>query len=144
MTDILHDFPVAGTVSAVFAAVASSDGLEKWWTRGGAGDGRLGATWDFDFGPQFRWQGVVTAFEQDTLIEWELTVADPDWQGTRVRIALEAPAGGLVWVRFAHLGWREPSEHFRITSYCWAMYLRLLKHWVQRGETVPYDRRLEI
>lgn len=144
MADILHDFPVAGTRSAVFAAVATPEGLEKWWTRGGAGEAVLGATWEFDFGPHYQWQGVVRSLEADRLIEWELIVADPDWRGTMVRLELEEQVGGLVWVRFAHSGWREASEHYRITSFCWAMYLRQMKHWVQRRETVPYDRRLEV
>lgn len=80
----------------------------------------------------------------DRLIEWELTVADPDWLGTLVRVELEEQPRGGGWVRFAHSGWRQASEHYRITSFCWAMYLCHMKHWVQRGETVPYDRRLEV
>ncbi len=144
MPDILHDFPVIGTRAAVFAAVATPEGLEKWWTRGGDGEPAVGAVWSLDFGPQYQWQAVVRHLEPDRLIEWELTVADPDWTGTRVRIALEDPPGGLTWVRFSHSGWREASEHYRISSFCWAMYLRLMKHWVEKRETVPYDRRLAV
>jgi uncharacterized protein YndB with AHSA1/START domain len=144
MAEILFDFPIIGPPAAVFAAVATPDGLEKWWTRGGTGEGAVGAVWAFDFGPSYQWKGVVRAFEAERLIEWELTVADPDWTGTRVRIALDDPPGGLTWVRFAHTGWREPNEHHRITAFCWAMYLRHMKHWVQDGRTVPYDRRLEV
>ena len=47
-------------------------------------------------------------------------------------------------MNFAHTGWRNAGEHFRITSDCWAMYLRVLKNWLQRGEVVPYDQRLEV
>lgn len=142
--EILHDFPVASTRAAVFAAIATPEGLEKWWTRGGSGEPALGATWQFDFGPSYQWEGVVLRFEQDRLIEWQLTDADADWKGSRVRISLDDHPGGLTWVRFAHDGWRDASEHYRISSYCWAMYLRHMKHWVQRGETVPYDRRLDV
>ncbi|MBK7905219.1 MAG: SRPBCC domain-containing protein [Gemmatimonadetes bacterium] len=145
MPDILFDFPVAATPDKVFEAVATPDGLPRWWTRTPAdGDPAVGAVWGFDFGPKFQWQGVVRRFEPGQVVEWELTKADPDWRGTRVRVELEAQPGGLTWVRFAHEGWADAGEHYRISAYCWAMYLRLLKHWVQRGETVPYDRRLEI
>ena len=36
------------------------------------------------------------------------------------------------------------DDHSRISSYCWAIYLRVLKHWIERGERVPYGRRLEV
>ena len=142
--DILHDFPIAGTRAAVFAAVSTPEGLDRWWTLASAGESALGATWQFDFGPGYQWEGVVLRFEQDRLIEWQLTDADADWRGSRVRIALEDRPDGLTWVRFAHEGWREASEHYRISCYCWAMYLRHMKLWVQDGVTVPYDRRLEV
>lgn len=144
MPDILHDFPVLTTREKAFEAVSTPAGLEKWWTRTAAGEPRVGAEWELFFDTGFDWRARVLALEPDRLIEWEITRADADWMGTRVTIDLTDHPGGLVWVRFAHTGWRVPDEHFRISNYCWAMYLRLLKHWLQRGETVPYDRRLEI
>lgn len=57
MPDILVDFPVAGTRAAVFATIATPEGLEKWWTRGGSGEGAIGAIWRVEFGPEFQWGG---------------------------------------------------------------------------------------
>ena len=50
---------------------------------------------------------------------------------------------GVTQVRFHHVGWPEPSEHYRISCFCWAMYLRLLKRYVEKGERVPYEARLD-
>lgn len=144
MSDILHDFPVAAPRTRVFEAVATPRGLDQWWTLTSKGAAERGAEWEFFFDAQYDWRGKVTRVEADRLIEWEITRADADWSSTRVAIELSDHPGGLTWVRFAHTGWREAGEHFRISSYCWAMYLRVLKNWVQRGETVPYDRRLEV
>lgn len=144
MPDILLDFPVAADRAKVFDAVATPEGLEKWWTRSSSGEPALGAVWELFFDKEFDWRGKVVRFEPGKAITWEITRADPDWTSTRVGVELVDHPGGLTWVRFAHTGWREASEHFRISAYCWAMYLRILKHWIQRGETVPYDRRLEI
>lgn len=41
-------------------------------------------------------------------------------------------------MRFSHTGWAEESEHFRISSYCWAVLLRLLKVYVERGKVMPH------
>jgi hypothetical protein len=51
---------------------------------------------------------------------------------------------GLTQVSFHHTGWPENNEHYRISCYCWAMYLRLLKRYVEYGEVVPYEDRLEV
>ncbi len=51
---------------------------------------------------------------------------------------------GVTEVRFHHLGWLEDNEHYRISCYGWAMYLRLLKRYVEYGEVVPYEDRLDV
>ena len=45
-------------------------------------------------------------------------------------------------VRFSHSGWRSENEHYRLSSYCWAMYLRLMRRFAEAGEQVPYDHRM--
>jgi len=59
--------------------------------------------------------------------------SDPD--------TLEAE-GEATRVRFSHSGWGSESEHFRVSSYCWAMYLRVMRRFVESGEQVPYEDRL--
>jgi hypothetical protein len=45
---------------------------------------------------------------------------------------------------FRHTGWAEPNEHFRISNHCWAMYLRILRRYLEYGEIVPYEQRLDV
>ena len=87
----------------------------------------------------------MSACESGRLFELQLTDAMPDWVGSRVRFEIEPPAAGseLTTLRFAHLGWPEVSEHYRISSFCWAMYLRLMKKAIETGEVVPYAERLD-
>jgi hypothetical protein len=117
--------------------------LDQWWTKRSAGSPVLGSEYELWFGPEYDWRAEVTAVAFDRVIEWRLTRALPDWVGTTIRIELEPAATGTQ-VRFAHRGWPAPSEHFRISSYCWAMYLRILTRHVEHGETVPYERRLSV
>ena len=60
----------------------------------------------------------------------------------RVGSAL-TPIDGGTHVRFWHEGWPEANAHDRTSSFCWAMYLRLLKKYVETDEVVAYERRLE-
>jgi uncharacterized protein YndB with AHSA1/START domain len=147
MPDILHDFPVSAPPARVFAAIATPAGLDAWWTLGCEGAPSVGATWRMNFGPGYRWTAAVRAFAADREIEWELVEADDDWRGTRVAIAL-APSGepgnDATQVRFRHTGWRAANDHYRTSSFCWAMYLRLMKRFVETGERTPYAERLDV
>lgn len=143
MSDIRHQFPVSAPVARVFECVSSPDGLDQWWTARAEGTPRTGAVYRLWFGPEYDWRASVTECRPDAVFELQITVAMPDWVGTRIRFELEAAQGGTT-VCFAHSGWPEASEHFRISSYCWAMYLRILKRHLEYGEQVSYERRLEV
>ena len=72
-----------------------------------------------------------------------MTAADKDWMGSRVTFMLDEQKGRTN-VRFSHTGWKEENEHYRTSSFCWAMYLRLLKRYIEAGEFVEYERRLDV
>ena len=142
--DILYDFPVAAPREQVFSAVATPSGIDKWWTNRSIGIARTGATWELGFGEPDDWLARVTAHTEGSEIEWELIEALGDWRGTRVGLILEEAGEGDTSVRFHHRGWRQPNAQYRTSSFCWAMYLRLLKRYLEHGEVVEYSRRLEV
>lgn len=142
MPDILCDFPVNAPIERVFAAISTPEGLDAWWTLRSAGEPRPGATYQFYFGEPYDWRGVVSRLEPGRLIEWHFTRSDADWKGTRVGAELTQTKGGTQ-VQFWHRGGPDTNAHYRTSSFCWAMYLRLLKRWAEAGEVVPYERRLD-
>jgi uncharacterized protein YndB with AHSA1/START domain len=142
MPDILHDLPVAASPARVFRAVSAPEELDRWWTRRASGPPVEGAEYELWFGPRYDWRARVTQCLRPRAFELELTRADADWLGTHVGFTLEERDGGTE-VRFHHTGWPEENAHYRVSSFCWAMYLRLLKRHVERGESVPYDQRLD-
>ena len=144
MSGIVHDFPVFARRDDVFAAVSTPEGLDRWWTQTSAGSAGVGDVWTLGFGPDHQWEATVTACVAGFEIEWELTRAQEDWVGTRVALHLDEVGPKHTNVRFRHSGWRTTDAHFRTSSYCWAMYLRILKRAVEHGEDVAYDRRLDV
>ena len=144
MSEILHDFPINASAARVFDAVSAPRGLDTWWTLRSEGEPVNGATYALDFGPDYQWTGRITACERARCFELELVDAMPDWVGTRVRFELTPLTDDSTQLRFSHSGWPEPTEHFRISSFCWAMYLRVMRRGLEYGEVVPYDRRLEV
>ena len=85
----------------------------------------------------------MTRCTPGSAFELQMTDAHPDWMHSKVGVAL-SEKDGVTNVRFHHTGWPEENEHYRTSCYCWAMYLRILKRFVENGERVGYDRRLEV
>ncbi len=143
MADIYHDFPIKADPARVFEAVATSAGLDHWWTKRSRGQPAVGSEYELDFGPAHQWRARVSRCDPGRAFELEMTTAHPDWTGSRVGFELEPTAHGTQ-VHFRHVGWPEPNEHYRVSTYCWAMYLRVLKRHLEFGENVEYERRLEV
>ncbi len=143
MADIIHYFIIKASPEKVFHGISTPMGLDTWWTKKSSGVPEKGAEYELFFGQGYDWRAVVSRCVPDSEFELELTSAHDDWQGTLVGFHLEEKKG-VTEVQFHHLGWPEDNEHYRISSYCWAMYLRLLKRYVEFGEVVPYEDRLDV
>jgi uncharacterized protein YndB with AHSA1/START domain len=142
MVDILHDFPITAPPEQVFAAVSTAEGLDSRWTKRCVGEPAQGAEYELFFGPGYDWRAKVSRCQPGAEFELEITSADSDWTGTRVGFSME-PRDGGTWVRFWNSGWAEANAHHRRSSFCWAMYLRQLRRYVERGQTVAYEDRFE-
>ena len=143
MADILHHFPIKGSPQQVFEAISTSQGLDSWWTKGSSVNPVQGGEYELDFGPGYDWKARVSTWLPDSDFELTLTESEDDWKGTRLGFHLEQQ-DGTTFVSFHHLNWPQANDHYRISCFCWAMYLRLLKRYVEFGEVVPYESRLEV
>jgi uncharacterized protein YndB with AHSA1/START domain len=143
MADIVMDFLVKAGAERVFPAVSTGRGLETWWTKRSTGEPRGGAEFELDFGPNYLWRGKVTKCVSNKTFELQIGRAHEDWNDTRVGFELE-DKDGTTTVHFHHTGWPSANEHWRVSVYCWAMYLRLMRRNVEHGELVPYEKRLDV
>ena len=144
MPDIIQEFTVNVPPGRVFEAMATPKGLAQWWTKTSAGEPKPGAEYTLDFGPGYEWKGRVTRCTPDSAFELEMTKAHEDWMGTRVGCEIQPEGKNAARVRFYHTGWPEGNEHWRVSCYCWAMYLRIMRRFLEYGETVPYENRLNV
>ena len=142
MADILQDFPIQALPGAVFYAVSQPALLDEWWTMRSTGKPEVGAVYELDFGPDYLWRAVVTKCMPGEAFELRLTDADADWTNTIVGFELVPDKFG-THVRFYHRDWPEANEHYRTSCHCWALYLRILRRYLEHGEQVPHDQRLD-
>lgn len=143
MPDIVHNFPINGSTSIVFEAITSPQGLDSWWSKACAATPGPHAEYQFNFGPGHDWLAQVTRWDLDKEFELQFNKADADWTGSRINFRL-TNRNGQTEVLFSHTGWPEANQHYQISCFCWAMYLRLLKRFVEFGEVVPYESRLDV
>ncbi len=142
MANITHHFPISKPIDEVFRAFSTPSGLDQWWTRSSSGEPAEGAEYELGFGPGYTWRACVTHCVENEAFELTLTEAQEDWLGSKVRVDLTEDDGSTL-VRFRHSGWPSGNDHYYASCYCWAMYLRILKRYVEHGETVPYEVRLD-
>ena len=142
MPDIYHSFPIHSSPSKVFEYISSSKGLDKWWTKSCIASPEKGGEYLLDFGPDYQWKALVIKYLKDQNFELRFTEADADWIGTILGFSL-MPVNGSTDVQFYHTGWPKANDHFKISSFYWAMYLRILKKCIEEGIQVPYEKRLD-
>jgi hypothetical protein len=69
-----------------------------------------------------------------------MTKADEDWIGTTFGFELTETNDGVI-LNFIHKDWPYENDHFKIASYCWAILLKGLKQYVEKGIIVPFEKR---
>ena len=143
MPDIFHSFPINASAQRVFEAISTPAGLNSWWTNNCSATPSKNGQYKLGFGPGYDWSATASQWSPNSYFELTLTNADSDWLGTRVGFNLKENKDTTL-VLFHHLGWPENNDHYQTSCFCWAMYLRLLKRYVEFGEVVPYDDRLDV
>ncbi len=143
MNDIFHYFPINASIAKVFDAISTPNGLDKWWTKRSSGKVDIGETFHFHFEPDYNWTAVVSKCIPDKEFELTMQNSDQDWKGSKVGFHL-IDKNSVTEVQFYHTGWKENNEHLRISNFCWAMYLRILKRNLEFGEFVQYADRLNV
>jgi len=141
MFQILHDLHVYAPIDKTFKSIANAKEIEKWWTNQSEGDLKLASEYSFYFSTEYDWRAKITKLNSPHEIEWEMTQSDTDWNGTKIGFRLNELKNSIL-VSFYHQGWANTNEHFRRTSYCWAMYLHLLKQYTETGQVVPFEKRI--
>jgi len=139
---IFHDLTIEMTVEEVFAAITTPKGLNSWWTKKASGQPKIGEKYQFYFDPEV-WNAKVVLCQPDQMICFEMIQTDTDWEGTQLRFTLTAAETG-TFLRFEHVGWKGINDHFRRTSYCWAIYLNGLKKYLEKGIVMPYEERSQV
>ena len=138
--NIFHNLFINASISNVFMAVSNPKEIEKWWALRCEGTPKLGEEYNLFFGEPYDWYGEVNEYIKDTSFYIKMTKSDKDWNPTTFGFDLEEKEEG-TYLCFFHKGWDEANDHFKHSSFCWAMLLNGLKNYLEKGEIIPFEER---
>jgi uncharacterized protein YndB with AHSA1/START domain len=143
MVDILHRVGIKSSVSEVYTALTTTEGLAGWWATDTKGEGN-------DLGGVLRFRFEAGGFDMKVLeldpgkrVLWEVVDGPEEWIGTHVSWDL-AQADEHAIVLFKHAGWKEPVEFMHHCSTKWAVFMVSLKSLVETGKGAPDPHDVKI
>ncbi len=137
---IYHNLTIKSNVEKVFEAISNPEHLINWWPEKCSGEKKIGGEYNFYFGPEYDWFGKVINYNPNNNFHIKMTKSDLDWQPTSFGFDL-TEVNDNVLLRFWHSGWLKQNDHFKISSYCWAILLKGLKDYIEKGEIIPFEQR---
>jgi uncharacterized protein YndB with AHSA1/START domain len=147
MVDILHRVGIKSSLSNVYDALATREGVAGWWTNDTRGESKVGGVLKFTFNDGER---EVGAFEMKVLelqpskrVLWQVISGADEWIGTKISFELKQEADYSI-VLFKHEGWKEPVEFMHHCSTKWGSFLLSLKSLVETGKGAPSPHDIKV
>ena len=137
---IYHDLVIEAPIAKVYEAISQPSGLVNWWPQQCTGIPKKGEEYNFFFTQEYDWYGEVEKAEENRAFHIKMTKSDKDWDPTSFGFDLKE-SDGKVYVCFVHKNWPSCNEHFRFSSFFWALLLNGLKNYVEKGVIVPFEER---
>lgn len=138
--NIHHDLFLETSTEKVFQAISQAEHLINWWPLQCSGQPKMGESYNFYFAPEYDWYGEVVKCVPGQHFHIKMTKSDEDWTATSFGFDLTEAVGG-VQLSFWHVGWPACNAEYRQSSYCWAILLKGLKDYVEKGIIVPFEER---
>ena len=144
MPDILHRVGIHASPERVFEAIATPEGLSRWWITETTGEPAVGGTLHFRPGGG-GFEMKVVELSPGKLVRWKCIGGPPEWVGTDVVFRLEHKEG-QTFVLFQHAHWKEPVEFMHHCSTKWATFLLSLRALVEtsKGRPAPHDVKIHV
>ncbi len=141
MNTIYHDLIINVSKEKVFEAIATTEGLNNWWTLKCTGKFELAEIINLNFTDDYDWYAKISEINKNTSIEFTMIKASEDWMPTSFGFLLSEENPKCTTLQFYHKNWKEPCKEYRVASYCWAMLLSQLKQYLESGIMTPFEKR---
>ncbi len=141
MATIYHQVGIKAPLTAVYNAIATTDGVSKWWTKT-IGETNAGGQLDFQFGA-YTVSAMVTENQPEKCVEWTVQGEAGEWLATRISFELEEHDDQVI-VNFQHADWEAATPMLAHCSTKWAVFLLSLKDCLETGTGRPFPGDIQI
>jgi uncharacterized protein YndB with AHSA1/START domain len=140
-TLVIHADP-----SAVYAAIATQEGLRAWWTPTCSADAHVGGAAHFEFGRTKKDMSIeqldpnrgVRWFVTNAYIDSESLAKKSEWIGTEIVFRLTPTTDGGTRLDFEHVGLVPALECYDLCRGGWNHFLASLRALVETGRGAPW------
>jgi len=137
---IYHDLKIESSIERVYDAISNPKHLVNWWPLKCDGILKKNEIYNFYFGEEYDWYGKVEKAHKYKSFYIKMINSDQDWNSTSFGFDLEKQESEIL-LKFRHTDWKNCNNHFRRTSFCWAMLLNGLKNYVENDIIIPFSKR---
>lgn len=141
MAEIIHRVGIKAGPDKVFWALATIEGLARWWTENTKGVSEVGKTIEFQFhDPNGKIIGgfIMEVLKQEPFkkVQWKCVKGPEEWIGTEITFDLRQENDFTI-MSFGHRKWKEAGEFTAHCSTKWAVFLMSLKELIETGKGKP-------
>jgi uncharacterized protein YndB with AHSA1/START domain len=132
--------------AAVYAAIATEEGLRAWWTPDCTADTHVGGTAHFRFGGTHK-DMSIEQLDTNRGVRWFCTRAHiestslarkDEWTGTEIVFRLTPTIDGKTRLDFEHIGLVPALGCYDLCSNGWNYFLASLQQLVETGRGTPW------
>jgi uncharacterized protein YndB with AHSA1/START domain len=137
--DYAAHLTIQAPAEAVYAALATIDGIQGWWTGTTSGSAEPGGEIRVEFAGFDIYKVLAVEAARPAAVRW--AVADcklADWIGTTISFDLSPAGPDATELRFVHRGLQPALECFESCEAGWDFYLRSLASYAETGTGQPY------
>ena len=138
--NIYHNLTINASPNEVFDAVSLPEHLDNWWTLKSSGKPELHEVYNLNFTDDYDWYCKVSRVNSNESFHLKMTKSDDDWNPTTFGFDLEEVKTGTL-LKFSHVNWPKENNHYKHSSFCWALLLDGLKNYVEKGAIIPFTER---
>ena len=138
MATILLRVPLDAEPKDVYGALATTEGVNGWWSNHTEGPNGVGSSMKVGFpDAPITFDFEVVEDIAGERVAWRCLSGPPEWIGTSITYDIQRNEGETS-VLFAHDGWSTTEESFPFIAYSWAQILPRLKKLSETGESDPF------
>ncbi len=139
MKTIIHTVDIQANPERVYKAIATQEGLSRWWTTQVKAEERIQSVVAFTFMEGFGPQMKITQLESPRLVAWECVGGHEPWTGNTFRFEVVTQEAGSR-LRFRQEYSKElDDDQYGIYNFNWAYYLESLRLYCTTGSGKPFE-----